>query len=694
LLGAKVSFYSYPLAQETYMNRRTFMQSAAATAASVALPAHHAAAMVDSGTPVAEPGWWMVEPIRWVQTNLRETDAALNPKEFIAQVRAFHANVLMMSAGGITALYPSKVEYAYVSPYMPKGQDTFGEVVAEAHANKIRVVSRWDFSKTRKFVYDAHPDWFFKMANGQPAIYNGLYLACINGGWYRQKSIEILSEALDRYDVDGCFFNAFSNSTTDYSGNQLGLCHCDNCERLYRARYHRDVPETADADYHAFLYDAGTSMALAIRNVVRTKRPRAALVGTSVEIGDIAYGEANTAVHRPLPLWPYSAGCSSNQWRNSYPDKGVVCQGMSFIDFPWRFAVVPQPEVRTRIWQEVSNGGSAAFNVHGTIAEQQDRMAIDAAIPAYDWLKTHQDYFVGQTSEARVFLLAPRPGGVGFRISEDSYRGFYRFLTEQHIPFAAVENLDWLGKREADLVICPGKAPAGLQAYVEKGGRLLVSSNLEPEFEIAPVVKQWKSPDGAYFRIRKKAMFPSLKETDVVFMYGDFLQTQPQGDSPITFIPPSMYGPPEFVHVDWHDTDEPGLVLKEMGKGKIAWLPWDTGRLYYFHSSEAHSRMLSDLVDYLLPDGRQLTSDAHPLVEITFMRQGGRHLMHFINLSGHSDTAYFQPVPMTNIQVRVKGHFQSARAVRLGQAIALRADSGYTQLTLPRLDEYELLDLG
>jgi hypothetical protein len=678
------------------MNRRTFMQSAAATAAAAALPTSRAtsALFADPGSPNAEPGWWMVEPIRWLQTNLRETDAALNPKEFIAQVANFNANVLMMSAGGITALYPSKVEYEYVSPYMPKGQDTFGGVLQEAHANKIRVVSRWDFSKTRKSVFDAHPDWFFKKADGQPAIYNGLYLACINGGWYRQKSIEILSEALDRYDVDGCFFNAFSNSTTDYSGHQLGLCHCDNCERLYRERYHRDVPETPDADYHVFLHDAGVSMSLAIRNVVKTKRPKTALVGTSVEIGDIAYGEANTAVHRPLPLWPYSAGDNSNQWRNSYPDKGVVCQGMSFVDYAWRFAVVPQPEIRTRIWQDVANGGAASFNLHGTIAEQQDRMAIDVAIPAYGWLKDHQDYFVGQTSEARVFLLAPRSGGVGFQISQDAYRGFYRFLTEQHIPFAAVDNLNWLGKREAHLVISPGQTPAALESYVQNGGRLIVASDTAPEFEICPSVKLWKSPDGAYFRIRNKAMFPSLKETDVVFMYGDYLQVQAQGDSPITFIPPSMYGPPEFVHIDWKDTDDPGLVVKDLGKGKLAWLPWDTGGLYYRHSSEAHSRLLSDLVDNMLPEGRQLKSNAHPLVEITFMRQNNRHLIHFINLSGHSDTAYFNPVPMKNIQVQVKGNFRSAHALRSGQTIKITSNAGYAEFTLPSLEEYELLDLG
>jgi hypothetical protein len=179
---------------------------------------------------------------------------------------------------------------------------------------------------------------------------------------------------------------------------------------------------------------------------------------------------------------------------------------MSFIDFPWRFANVPQPEVRTRIWQNVANGGAAAFNVHGTLADQQDRSAINVAIPAYGWLKDHQEYFVGQRSEARVFLLAPRSGGVGFQIAQDSYRGLFRLLTEQHIPFAAVENLGWAGKRDADLVITPGPAPKALEAFVESGGRLIIAGPTAPEFDIAPTVKLWKDPDGAYFRIRDKAI--------------------------------------------------------------------------------------------------------------------------------------------------------------------------------------------
>jgi hypothetical protein len=341
----------------------------------------------------------------------------------------------------------------------------------------------------------------------------------------------------------------------------------------------------------------------------------------------------------------------------------------------------------------VANGGAAAFNLHGTIAEQQDRAAIDVAIPAYHWLKEHEDYFVGQTSEARVFLLAPRTGGVGFRIEEDAYRGFFRLLSEQHIPFAAMENLDWVGKREADLVIVPGQAPKGLEAYVRAGGRAIIASASAPEFDVAAAAKLWKAPDGAYFRIRDKAMFPSLKETDVVMMYGDYLQVQPEGSNPITFIPPSMYGPPEFVHIDWKDTEDPGLITKSIGQGKVAWLPWDIGGLYYRHSQEAHSRLLSDLIDGMLPDGRQLKTNAHPLVQITWMRQRDWRLVQLVNLSGHSDTAYFNPVAMMGIRIAVKGSVRSAQAVRSGQNLAVANDGGYAQFVLPALDEYELIEL-
>ena len=145
--------------------------------------------------------------------------------------------------GGIVAQYPTQVPFHYPSAFLPPGRDLFGDVLREAHARGIRVVGRFDLSKTQKAVYDAHPEWFFTRANGEPAIYNGLYSTCINGGYYREHAMTILAEALERYEVDGLFFNMFGNPTADYSGVPMGPCQCDACQARYRARYGRERPD-------------------------------------------------------------------------------------------------------------------------------------------------------------------------------------------------------------------------------------------------------------------------------------------------------------------------------------------------------------------------------------------------------------------------------------------------------------------
>jgi len=174
-------------------------------------------------------------------------------------------------------------------------------------------------------------------------------------------------------------------------------------------------------------------------------------------------------------------------------------------------------------------------------------------------------------------------------------------------------------------------------------------------------------------------------------MYGDYLEVDARG--PLTFIPPSMYGPPELVHVDWHDTDASGLIEKEVGKGSVAWLPWNLGALYYMHSSEAHAGLARDLIDRLLPAGRQLKTNAHPLVDVTLMRQGDHHLVHLVNLSGHSETAYFRAVPMREIRVEVKGSFRTAKELRAGKTLTIGRDGDYASFTVPELDEYEVIEL-
>jgi hypothetical protein len=629
----------------------------------------------------------MDRPVRLIQTNLRETDAGLDAARLARQLEDFRANALLFGMGGIVAYYPTRVEFHYPSPHLPPGRDLFGDMVREAHARGIRVIGRFDLSKTPKPVYDAHPEWFFRRSSGEPVIYNGLYSTCINGDYYHEHGLKILGEALERYEVDGLFFNMFGNQASDYSGNPVGLCHCKSCEAKFRARHGRGVPETPDAEYRQFLAQSSREAAAKIGELIRRKRPGAAFLTYIQEHVDGVMSESNTSLTRPLPLWPYSASDNVSRARNSQPAKMAFNLCMSFVDYAWRFVTVPPAEIRLRLHQAMAHGGVVALNMHGTM-DQEDRSALEAARPVFAWHARHEELYSGQESAARVLLLGART---------NAYRGFFRLLSEQHIPFAVSDNLDWVTERPRayDLVIAPEGVAADLEGWLRQGGRLLAAGAQAPALKGLPqTVRRWSKLQG-YFRIQDRTLFPSLKSTNLLLVDGDYLELSPLEKPLLTLIPPARFGPPEKVWTDKVETDKPGLLLTGYGQGRLAWLPWDVGGLYYRISSAGHAGLLADLIDHLLPQGRQLKTSAHPLVEIALMRQPQRRrtLVHLVNLSGHSQTAYFDPIPMRDIRVEVAGEFTNARSAAQGRGLPVTRAGGYTAFTLAELGAYDLVVL-
>jgi Hypothetical glycosyl hydrolase 6 len=634
--------------------------------------------------PQTPAGWWMTEPIRFLQTNLSESDSTVDPRQLTDAVHDFGANTFLLNMGGIVAQYPTRVPFHYPSTFLPPGRDLFGDVLREAHARRIRVIGRFDLSKTQKPVYDAHPEWFFTRANGQPAIYTGLYSTCINGGYYRRHALEILSEALDRYPVDGLFFNMFGNPATDYSGVAMGPCHCDACQTRYRARFNRPVPSTADADYRRFMADSAREVAAAIAELIHRKRPNAAFLTYIQDHTDGIMSESNTAVGRALPMWPYSASDNVSRARGSEPGKAAINLAMSFVDYPWRYSAVPQAETALRLYQNMAHGAPPAFVVSGTMT-QQDRRGLLAARPIFQWHARHEDLYVGQENAARVLLLTSGDTA--------SYRGFFRLLAEQHIPFAVSENLRWMDDpaRRYDLVIVPGRPAPELERYVRDGGHLVVAGTTAPPVPIGRAGAVGTAQ--GYWRIHDRRDLPSLRDTDLILLDGAYLELAPRDPPILTLIPTAVFGPPEKVWSDKVETTIPGLVFADHGKGRVAYLPWDIGGLYYRLSSQSHAGLMADVIDRLLPGGRQLKTDAHPLVEMTVMSQPARTrtLVHLVNGTGHHDTAYFPPVELRDIRIEVTAPGRRARAVVLDRELPVTAQGASRTLVLPSLKAYEVI---
>jgi len=643
-------------------------------------------AISSSAAQNIESRWWMREPVRFLQTNLSENDSTVDPKALVDAVARFGANTFLLNMGGIVAQYPTRVPFHYASTFLPPGRDLFGDGLRDAHAHRIRVIGRFDLSKTQKPVYDAHPEWFFMRANGEPAVYSGLYSTCINGDYYRKHALTIVEEALTRYDVDGLFFNMFGNPSTDYSGVAMGPCQCNACQTRYRARYGKPIPAAADADYRAFMADSSREVAAMIADLIHRLRPNAAFLTYIKDHTDGIMSESNTAVGRPLPLWPYSASDNVSRSMGSEPDKIAINLSMSFVDFPWRYVHVPAAEMQLRLYQNMAHGAPPAVAVVGTM-DQADRQGLLAAKPVFDWHAGHEDLYVGQQNAGRVLLVATE--------NTPAYRGFFRLLTEQHIPFTVTENDRWANAPpdRFDLVIVPGRSPQDIDQFVRRGGRVLVAGTAPPALPIGTVVGR-RATQG-YWRIRERDSFPSLRDTDLIFLDGDYVELSPVPRPLITLIPSAMFGPPEKVWSDKVETQVPGVVFADHEQGKLAYVPWDVGALYYRHSSPGHAGLVADVIDRLLPRGRVLTTNAHPLVEMTLMRQPARDrtLIHLVNGTGHQDTAYFPPVELSDIRIELRDNVRHARAVGLGVDLPVTTTGQSRFFILPRLKTYEVIVL-
>ena len=68
-----------------------------------------------------------------------------------------------------------------------------------------------------------------------------------------------------------------------------------------------------------------------------------------------------------------------------------------------------------------------------------------------------------------------------------------------------------------------------------------------------------------------------------------------------------------------------------------------------------------------------------------------RLLVHFVNLNGHADTAYFAPIEMPDTSVEFADPFRRATAIRLHQELPITSLSQQRRFVLPRLEAHEIV---
>lgn len=667
--------------------------------------------------------------MRMIQTNLREIDADLDPDVYVRSLKDFSAEVVLFNVGGIVANYPTDLPFHFRNPNLK--DDLVGKVLGRVKAEGMRFLARFDFSKVNEEIARRHPDWLYRGVKGEEVNYNGQVQACVNGEYQQECSLAILGEVIDRYPLDGVFFNMIGYQTHDYSGNYHGICQCDNCRRRFRDSFGADLPRREDvADpvfrrYEEFRRRTSRDLFWRITDFIKKRRGDLAVCTGTHEGVDIYRKESNTGYDRPLPEWTYSASDNVKSVRGSWEHMVAANTAVHFIDFPFRHSAVSPHLTAARLAGDLISGGWIDYYVIGTLEGQDDRLCFEGARDVFRFHASADRWFAGTRPEADVCLVVPAASeryGSGAE-----YRGLYRILSEEHVLFDATEDgeledpgaRDKLARYRAVLLPdarCLGEgAIANLDAYVEAGGRLLMTgatSMLDARGEpretpglrcagVRRVAARHPRASGTYFRVgaEDKAALAGFPDLDILYLDSELLEceTEPGIRGLLRYVPPVMFGPPEKCYYT-RVTSVPGVLVAGRGAGRCAFLPWRVGTQYVKLSHWGHRHLVARVLREPLGLEPRLVTDASPLVEVAVHREaGGRwRWVGLLNHSGQLGTAFHQPLPVRGIEVRLNtGRKPKAvTALRAGRKLRFRfSRDGWVSFTVPELKLFEVVVL-
>lgn len=613
--------------------------------------------------------WWQDNRMRMIQNNLRDVDGAMDVDALVRELKAFEANTVMVGASGITTFFEGALESDTPSPYLQG--DKLGEIITACHASGIRVIVRFDFSKTHERLLAAHPDWYYRGLDGEVVRYHDTVQTCINGAYQQHHSLEMIDEVLERYPVDGIFFNMFGYTTRDYSGVYHGICQCESCRRRFRAESGMTLPiretegDPAFERYKTFKLKTSAELLARIRALVVGKGRDIAVCTYSADGTDMVRSESNSAVDRPLPMWLYSASENCQVVRDSYPGQIACNCAINAVDIFYRFQGVSPHLTRMRLYQNMAAGSGLDFCIIGAFAGYPDRAGVEAAREVFRFHARHERYYGALRSLARVALLKP----LREQTDQYAYRGMYRILKEAHILFDVMT----MERVERDaacldryaLILAPEirkAGPGAMDALMRVRGNLLTTGAFLGEAEqgealvrrmfhiadicSAPSVRSW------YVETAPKSLFADFSGRDWVFV-DEPLAFWTVEDGEATMLPmvaPAPYGPPErcFGHAV---TAHPGVVMLEGGRRTaFAFAP---DRLYDRYGYEDHKNLLLDVMKLLLPP-QEVKLQGPACVEM-FADQlpDGSLLVQCINQSGFNGSTFFAPGYVRGIEIDV-----------------------------------------
>ncbi len=642
---------------------------------------------------------WFDRPMRWAQLVLVENDpGSFDPDFWLDYFKRVHADAACLSAGGAVAYYPTTIPMHHRSAWLGDS-DPFGYLVRGCRKMGMAVIARTDPHATWDEVCQAHPDWIAVDSKGEKRRHWSnpeLWVTCAMGPYNFEFMTEVHKEIMDLYKLDGIFSNRWAGH---------GICYCEHCIRLFKLFCGMDIPRNTERGNPAyrkysewrierlrelwFLWDKTIRQVKSTSRYIPNGFPDNVVTGA---LSDIFFTDHQA---RSGMIPPWSNGKRAKELRATMgmkPLGGIFSIGLE-ERYRWKDSVQSEPEIRIWVAEGIANNMRPWFvKFSGTI---YDRRWLDVVERIYKWHYKVEPYLRNIEPLARVAMVYSEQteryyGGEKWQEQSVGHElGMYHALIEARIPFEMVNDrlLDTEHLKPFKLLILSNIAALSdaqceqLRQYVKGGGSIVATfetslydqeGKRRKDFGLADLfgVSYNDRVEGpmknSYLRLKSDSLtgrfHPILDGLEDAYRIVNGiwrLDVKPHIDfpSPITLIPSYPDLPMEHVYPRKPETDIREVYLKEPGKSRIAYIPWDIDRTFWEVMNMDHGRLLKNIINWATNEEPPVKIAGPGILDVTAWRQEQSITVHLVNLTNpmmmKGPFREFIPVGEQKLRIRI-----------------------------------------
>jgi hypothetical protein len=167
--------------------------------------------------------------------------------------------------------------------------------------------------------------------------------------------------------------------------------------------------------------------------------------------------------------------------------------------------------------------------------------------------------------------------------------------------------------------------------------------------------------------------------------------------SPLTLIPSYPDLPMEDVYPRVPKTDTRELYLRDLGRSRVAYVPWDIDRTFWDVMSPDHGRLLRNIIEWTTNEPPPAEVEGRGVIDVTVWRQRESVTVHLVNLTNPMmmKGPLREVIPVGPLTVRVRlpegARAKKVQLLTAGSTLRAREAAGVLTITVPSVEIHEVV---